>query len=101
MYSTITACEQPDKSPWHACITTFFLTLANPATILSFVAVFAGLGLGSIKTNYSEAIMLVLGITLGSACWWLILSSGVAFILHRKLGKKLQREINYCAGSQE
>ena len=33
-----------DKSPWHALGTTYLLTLTNPATILSFVAVFAGLG---------------------------------------------------------
>src|ERR1700722_11313019 len=91
--------NQPDKSPWHACITTFFLTLANPATILSFIAIFAGLGLGSMQTNYSEAILLVFGITLGSACWWLILSGGVAFILHKKLNPALLRDINWISGA--
>jgi threonine/homoserine/homoserine lactone efflux protein len=60
-----------DRSPWHAFITTFFLTLTNPATILSFVAVFAGLGLVSEGTDYMDALSLVIGITLGSACWWL------------------------------
>ncbi len=90
--------NQPDKSPWHACVTTFFLTLTNPATILSFIAIFAGLGLGTTQTNYLAATFLVLGITFGSACWWLMLSSGVAFILHRKLGLKFLREINLFSG---
>src|SRR5579863_888349 len=31
-----------DKSPWHACGTSYLLTLTNPATILSFVAILAG-----------------------------------------------------------
>ena len=34
---------------------TFFLTLTNPTTILSFVAVFAGLGLASMGGDYAAA----------------------------------------------
>ena len=56
---------------------TFFLTLTNPMTILSFLAVFAGLGLSSIKGDYVQASVLVLGVFLGSAIWWLTLSEGV------------------------
>lgn len=90
--------EKPDRSPWHACITTFFLTLTNPATILSFIAVFAGLGLGSAGTDYFHAIFLVLGIILGSAAWWLLLSSGIAFILHHRITPKTMRIINMISG---
>lgn len=60
-----------DKSSWHAYSTSYLLTLTNPATILSFVAIFAGLGLGTVNTDFASAMMLVLGITLGSAAWWL------------------------------
>jgi len=59
-------------------ISTFFLTVTNPTTILSFVAIFAGLGLGSTKTDYSSSMTLVLGVFVGSAIWWLILSSIVS-----------------------
>ena len=45
-----------------AYASTFFLTLTNPMTIISFAAIFAGLGLGVFS---------------GSALWWLILSGGV------------------------
>lgn len=89
---------QSDRSAWRACTTTFFLTLANPATILSFIAIFAGLGVGAENANYIQAMMLVLGITLGSAFWWLFLSGGVAFILHRKLGDSIMREVNWISG---
>ena len=60
-------------------VSTFFLTLTSPVTILSFVAIFAGLGLGTTKTDYTSSLSLVFGIFLGSALWWLILSSVVGF----------------------
>lgn len=87
-----------DKSPWHALATTFLLTLTNPATILSFLAVFAGLGLGTTNTGFNHAIALVLGIIFGSAIWWLLLSGGVAFVLHHRLSPTVMRGINRFSG---
>lgn len=87
-----------DRSSWHAFITTFLLTLTNPATILSFIAVFAGLGLGTTTTNYAHAVSLVLGIIFGSAIWWLLLSCGVAFVLHHRLSPNIMRRINRFSG---
>jgi threonine/homoserine/homoserine lactone efflux protein len=58
-----------------AYASTFFLTLTNPMTILAFAAVFAGLGLASASSGYGSAGLLVLGVFVGSACWWLLLSS--------------------------
>ena len=60
-------------------ISTFFLTITNPTTILSFLAVFAGLGLVSSQADYSTSTILVLGIFVGSALWWFILSFMVSF----------------------
>jgi len=60
-----------------AYTSTFFLTLTNPITILSFTAAFAGLGLSSSDGNYFSAISLVAGVFAGSMLWWLVLSSGV------------------------
>jgi threonine/homoserine/homoserine lactone efflux protein len=53
---------------------TFFLTLTNPLTILAFTAIFSGIGLVSLSGSYSSAGITVLGVFLGSACWWFILS---------------------------
>jgi len=61
-----------------AYLSTFFLTVTNPMTILSFVAVFAGFGLGA-STDYLSAATLVIGVFIGSGLWWMFLSSGVAF----------------------
>jgi threonine/homoserine/homoserine lactone efflux protein len=56
---------------------TFALTLTNPMTILSFMAVFAGLGLGGLSTSRLAPVLLVAGVIAGSATWWLLLSAGV------------------------
>lgn len=66
-----------------AYLSTVFLTLTNPATILSFVAVFAGLGLATTGGNFGAALILVLGVFSGSALWWLLLSSGVSLLRSR------------------
>ncbi|MEA5471481.1 LysE family translocator [Spirulina sp. 06S082] len=60
-----------------AYFSTFFLTLTNPLTILSFIGIFAGLGLVNTGGNYQEALLLVLGVFTGSAAWWLCLSFGI------------------------
>ncbi|MFN2224096.1 MAG: LysE family transporter [Chloroflexota bacterium] len=62
---------------------TLLLTLTNPVTILSFVAIFAGLGLAQGGDDYLEAATLVLGVFCGSAAWWLFLSGGVSLIRER------------------
>lgn len=54
---------------------TLLLTLTNPLTILAFIAIFSGIGLISLGGSYSSAGITVLGVFLGSACWWFVLSS--------------------------
>ena len=54
-----------------ALASTFVLTLANPMTILSFAAIFAGLGVPLNQGDYVGASVLVAGIFTGSALWWL------------------------------
>lgn len=62
--------------------TTAFLTLTNPATIVSFAAIFAGIGITT-STSYTGAALLVVGVFTGSALWWLILSNGVGLLRTR------------------
>ena len=50
-----------------AWATTFTLTVTNPTTILSFAAIFAGLGLGGRAGGYGSASIMVIGVFLGSA----------------------------------
>jgi threonine/homoserine/homoserine lactone efflux protein len=76
---------------------TLFLTLTNPMTIISFAAVFAGLGLGETGGDYLAAGFLVAGVFLGSAIWWLALSGGVA-IFRDRFSERHLRWVNRLAG---
>ena len=60
---------------------TFVLTLANPATIVSFIAVFGSLGSG-LHTAPSP-LWMVAGVLAGSAAWWLLLTAVIAHQRHR------------------
>jgi threonine/homoserine/homoserine lactone efflux protein len=76
---------------------TFFLTLTNPMTILSFAAIFAGLGVTSASGNYVSAGVLVAGVFIGSALWWLILSGGVG-VFRTKFNPQRLRWVNRISG---
>ncbi|MFZ5821576.1 MAG: LysE family transporter [Chloroflexota bacterium] len=80
-----------------AWLTTFFLTLTNPMTILSFIAIFAGLRLGETDGDLASAALMVLGVFLGSAAWWLTLSAGVG-LLRDKFTPALMVWVNRLAG---
>lgn len=54
--------------------TTFLLTLTSPMTILVFMAIFASLGVGSESRDYVSSSFLVLGVFLGSASFYFILT---------------------------
>lgn len=77
-----TAAKVSARDMFGTTAATFFLTITNPLTILSFAAIFAGLGLAS-GTGTVGAIVVVSGVFLGSMLWWCILSGGVAMARHR------------------
>jgi len=76
---------------------TLFLTLTNPATIISFVGVFVGLGIGR-STDYWNASTMVGGVFAGSAFWWLILSFGVG-LFRGKITPTWMQAINRFSGA--
>ena len=78
-------------------LSTLSLTLANPPTILAFAAIFAGLGL--VASDYGSAALVVLGVFLGSASWWVLLAAGAgAGWLRGRIGPQLFRAINIVSG---
>jgi threonine/homoserine/homoserine lactone efflux protein len=89
------AAEITGRNLVHLTISTFLLTLTNPLTILSFMAIFAGLGIGT--ANYLAALLLVLGVFLGSMVWWIILTSILRFF-HAKVNQTTLTFINKCSG---
>lgn len=83
-----------------AFASTFLLTVANPATILSFVAIFAGLGVsaGGGASGAWGAALVVLGVFLGSAAWWLFLA-WISAALRRQFPPRAMRWINRASGA--
>jgi threonine/homoserine/homoserine lactone efflux protein len=79
-----------------AFLSTLGLTLANPPTILAFAAIFAGLGLAA-NLDYRGASLVVLGVFLGSAAWWIVLAAGAGW-LRGRIGPALFRAINIVSG---
>jgi len=74
------AAQVNQSGNFGAYLSTFFLTITNPMTILSFAAIFAGTMF--IGTT-SSPIVLVAGVFAGSVCWWLTLSLGVGLMRDR------------------
>lgn len=60
-----------------AYATTFFLTISNPVTILSFIAIYAGWHVESMSGRYISAAILTSGVFIGSALWWIALFVGL------------------------
>lgn len=97
-----TAAEEgaaiPLTAQLKAFVTAYLLTLANPATIASFLAIFAGLGFSRTAGTQTDAALVVTGVFVGSLLWWIVLSSGVALLRHR-LPPALVAGINRGAGA--
>jgi threonine/homoserine/homoserine lactone efflux protein len=80
-----------------AYLETLFLTLTNPATIISFIGVYAGLGLGSKAQTYGSAASLTLGVFLGSAAWWMVLS-GLTSLMRVRITSPVKVLIDKISG---
>lgn len=75
---------------------TFFLTLTNPATIILFTAVFAGLGLT--EGSFGQELTLVTGVFCGSMLWWISLAGFIAKVRSHKLLEDT-KWINHISGT--
>ena len=79
-----------------AFLSTFFLTLSNPLTILAFAAVVAALGLET-GVDYATATSFVTGVFIGSAGWYVGLSALVSQ-LRTQMNEGMFRLINQISG---
>ena len=93
---TAIEAKRDSQSVPGAFLSTLGLTLTNPPTILAFAAIFAGLGLVS-SADYAAAGIIVLGVFLGSAGWWLILAAGAGRLRSRIRPAHL-RAVNIVSG---
>ena len=79
-----------------AYLSTLGLTLTNPMTILSFAALFVGLGVTG--GDAAGATLLTLGVFAGSAAWWVVLVTVVGAVRSR-LTPTGMRRINIASGA--
>jgi threonine/homoserine/homoserine lactone efflux protein len=79
-----------------AYLSTLGLTLANPATIISFAALVVAIGLG-VSGGYLRPALLVLGVVMGSTAWWCVLA-GLAAGLRARVTPKVVHGISTFSG---
>jgi threonine/homoserine/homoserine lactone efflux protein len=87
-----------EPSPAGTYGSTFVLTLTNPVTILSFAAIFAGVGPVGPTGGYLSAGLLVVAVFAGSCIWWLTLSCCVG-LLRARFNARSIRWLNVISGS--
>ena len=81
-----------------AMVSTFALTITNPATLLFFTGMFAGLGgLAGGAGSFNDASFVVAGVVGGSAGWWLALTTVIG-LFHTRIDHRAMRLINRGSG---
>lgn len=82
-----------------AIASTFALTITNPATLVGFTALFAGLGaLIDDDVDFADAAAVVTGVVTGSTLWWVTLALVVG-IFHRHIEPTTMRKLNHAFGA--
>lgn len=76
---------------------TLILTLTNPVTVLSFLAVFSAFGVQNDEKSLADEWMVVAGVFLGASTWWLLLTNGVA-LFRDKFNQRGLRWTNRVGG---
>jgi putative LysE/RhtB family amino acid efflux pump len=85
-------------TPRRAFLTSLAATAANPATIVSWAAVFAAAGAAGAADEATGAILLVAGVGLGSLAWVSLLATGTAGA-GRAVGPRAIRLADAIAGA--
>lgn len=92
----VSEVDPTSRGLFGAFLTTFALTIGNPMTILAFVGLIAGLG-ASID-NPMAPYLLVAGVFIGSAIWWLFLVH-LALAVKTRLTPQVTRWLDLISGS--
>lgn len=77
--------------------TSFFVVITNPVMIVSFIAIFAALGVNAIGNSIWDVLVLVLGVIAGSLGLWILMSYAVDRIRSRFSIESLNR-VNRISG---
>lgn len=89
--------QNESKGTLAFCFLSAFTTaLVNPVTVFSFMAAFAAFGIHG-GLSVKQGAVLIIGILIGTLCWWLILSGITAYFRDRITGK-IYRWLNCILG---
>ena len=77
-------------------LSSFMMTLTNPATILSYMVIFSTLGVSG-NAHVIHKVLLVIGIFVGTSFWWIALSAFVEWS-GKLLSYSLYKRINTFFG---
>jgi len=81
-----------------AIASTFALTVTNPATLIAFTVMFGGLGgLAGGPGTLADAGLVVAGVVIGSAGWWLVLTT-IIRLFHARIDARRVVLINRISG---
>ncbi len=90
--------ERTEQANLWACFaSSFAIAIANPATVLSFLAAFASFGIGAIRSP-AQGAALVTGILLGTGCWWTVLA-GLSSRFRKRVTERIYEGLNRLLGS--
>jgi threonine/homoserine/homoserine lactone efflux protein len=94
-------CEKKEKRAlplMRAMASTFALAITNPATMLAFTAMFAGVaGLVGQHASFYGAAFLVIGVVAGSTFWWFTLTT-ITGLFHKRIDDRVMSIINKVSG---
>jgi len=94
-------CDNKEKRALplaRAMASTFALAITNPATMLAFTAMFAGVaGLVGQQASFYGAALLVVGVIAGSTTWWFALTT-IAGLFHKRIDDRVMTLINKISG---
>jgi threonine/homoserine/homoserine lactone efflux protein len=81
-----------------AMVSTFALAVTNPATLLAFTAMFAGVaGVAGQEASFYGAAFLVAGVLAGSTFWWFTLTT-ITGLFHHRIDDRIMTIINRVSG---
>ena len=93
-----TGMDRSGSNLGRAMLSTFALTITNPATLMFFGGMFAGLGgLAGGAGSFADASLVVAGVVGGSALWWLVLTTLIG-LFHTRIDEKALWAINRGSG---
>ncbi len=88
--------DDSKSNPILCFISSLGVAIINPTTVLSFMIAFTAFGISG-KQTITQAIGLILGILIGTMCWWALLS-GIVALFRNKISDGIYKWLNGILG---